>query len=58
MSSGWKCAYRSFSNARKKDTHVAKLADVAAARGAKPRNFNHFKATLMQNLVMRAIRDA
>jgi len=43
---------------QKKGVEVAKLAGTAAVRGAKPRNYNHFKVTLMQNLVMRAIRDA
>ncbi len=43
---------------QKKGPEVAKLAGTAAVRGAKPRNYNHFKVTLMQNLVMRAIRDA
>lgn len=43
---------------QKKDADVAKLAGTAAVRGARPRNFNHFKVPLMQNLVMRAIRDA
>ena len=37
---------------------VAKLAGQAAVRGARPLNFNHYKVTLMQNLVTRAIRDA
>ena len=41
-----------------KDAEIAKIAGGAAVRGAKPRNFNHFKVTLMQNLVVRAIRDA
>jgi len=43
---------------QRKGEEVAKLAGGAAVRGARPRNFNHFKVTLMQNLVMRAIRDA
>jgi len=43
---------------QKKDAALAKLAGTAAIRGAKPRNYNHFKVPLMQNLVMRAIRDA
>ena len=43
---------------QKKGADLAKLAGGAAVRGARPRNFNHFKVTLMQNLVMRAIRDA
>ncbi len=43
---------------QKKDADVAKLAGGAAVRGARPRNFNHFKVPLMQNLVVRAIRDA
>ncbi len=35
---------------------TAKLAGQAAVRGAVPLNYNHFKVTLMQNLVTRAIR--
>jgi xanthine dehydrogenase YagS FAD-binding subunit len=35
---------------------TAKLAGQAAVRGAVPLNYNHFKVTLMQNLVARAIR--
>ncbi len=43
---------------QKKNEDLGKLAGSAAVRGAKPRNYNHFKVTLMHNLVMRAIRDA
>ena len=43
---------------QKKDEAVAKLAGMAATRGAKPLNFNHFKVPLTQNLVTRAIRDS
>lgn len=43
---------------QKKGADIAKLAGTAAVRGAKPRNYNHFKVPLMQNLVTRAIRDA
>lgn len=43
---------------QKKGVDVAKLAGIAAVRGAKPRNYNHFKVPLMQNLVTRAVRDA
>jgi xanthine dehydrogenase YagS FAD-binding subunit len=37
---------------------LAQLAGQSAVRGAAPLNFNHFKIPLLQNLVMRAIRDA
>ncbi|MDP2645024.1 MAG: FAD binding domain-containing protein [Desulfobacterales bacterium] len=35
---------------------TARLAGQAAVRGAVPLNYNHFKVTLMQNLVTRAVR--
>jgi xanthine dehydrogenase YagS FAD-binding subunit len=41
-----------------KDEDTALLAGQAAVRGATPLNYNHFKIPLLQNLVMRAIRDA
>ena len=41
-----------------KDEETARLAGSSATRGATPLNFNHFKVPLLQNLVMRAIRDA
>jgi len=41
-----------------KDEETAKLAGGSAARGAVPLNYNHFKISLLENLVMRAIRDA
>ena len=41
-----------------KDEDTAKLAGGSAARGAVPLNYNHFKITLLENLVMRAIRDS
>ncbi|HEY8519237.1 MAG TPA: xanthine dehydrogenase family protein subunit M [Gammaproteobacteria bacterium] len=41
-----------------KNEDTAKLAGQSAVRGATPLNFNHFKIPLLQNLVMRAIRDA
>jgi len=41
-----------------KDEETATLAGSSAARGAVPLNFNHFKIPLVENLVMRAIRDA
>jgi xanthine dehydrogenase YagS FAD-binding subunit len=41
-----------------KDTETADLAASAAARGATPLNFNHFKIPLLENLVRRAIRDS
>ena len=41
-----------------KTEETAKLAGQSAVRGATPLNFNHFKIPLLQNLVMRAIRDA
>jgi len=37
---------------------VAKLAGQSASRGARPLNYNGFKIPLMENLVMRAVRDA
>ena len=40
------------------DGDTAELAASTAARGATPLNFNDFKVPLMQNLVMRAIRDS
>lgn len=43
--------------ASKNDALAQRVASLAA-RGAKPLNFNHFKITLMENLVRRAIRDA
>ena len=42
----------------KRDEETAKLAGQSAIRGATPLNHNHFKIPLMENLVMRAIRDA
>ena len=41
-----------------KNEDTARLAGQSAVRGATPLNFNHFKIPLLQNLVMRAIRDA
>jgi xanthine dehydrogenase YagS FAD-binding subunit len=41
-----------------KSAETAQLAGQSAVRGATPLNFNHFKIPLLQNLVMRAIRDA
>ena len=41
-----------------KDEETAQLAGGSAARGAVPLNYNHFKISLLENLVMRAIRDA
>ena len=41
-----------------KDEETATLAGSVAARGAAPLNFNHFKIPLLENLVIRAIRDA
>ncbi|MDH3452989.1 MAG: xanthine dehydrogenase family protein subunit M [Gammaproteobacteria bacterium] len=40
------------------DGETGALAGKSAVRGAKPLNYNHFKITLMENLVKRAIRDA
>lgn len=37
---------------------LAKLAGQSASRGARPLNYNGFKIPLMENLVMRAVRDA
>lgn len=41
-----------------RDEETARLAGQSAVRGATPLNFNHFKIPLMENLVMRALRDA
>ncbi len=41
-----------------KTADTATLAGQSAVRGATPRNYNHFKIPLLQNLVTRAIRDA
>ena len=38
--------------------NLAKLAGQSASRGARPLNYNGFKIPLMENLVMRAVRDA
>lgn len=43
---------------QKKGVDIAKVAGKASVRGAKPLNFNHFKITLMANLITRAIRDS
>jgi xanthine dehydrogenase YagS FAD-binding subunit len=40
------------------DEELAQLAGQSVTRGARPLNYNHFKVPLMQNLVMRAVRDA
>jgi len=40
------------------DEEIAGLAGKSASRGATPLNYNHFKVPLIENLVMRAIRDA
>ena len=37
---------------------IATLAGSSASRGATSLNYNHFKIPLLENLVMRAIRDA
>jgi len=37
---------------------TAKIAGQSASRGARPLNYNGFKIPLMENLVMRAVRDA
>jgi xanthine dehydrogenase YagS FAD-binding subunit len=41
-----------------KNEETAKLAGGSASRGATPLNYNHFKIPLLENLVIRAIRDA
>ena len=41
-----------------KDEESAVLAGGASSRGASPLNYNHFKISLMENLITRAIRDA
>ena len=43
---------------KKVDQELAQLAGQSTTRGARPLNFNHFKVPLMQNLVMRSLRDA
>jgi xanthine dehydrogenase YagS FAD-binding subunit len=43
---------------KKVDQELAQLAGQATTRGARPLNYNHFKVPLMQNLVMRSVRDA
>ena len=43
---------------QKMGEEIAKLAGQSASRGARPVNYNHYKIPLMNNLVMRAIRDA
>jgi xanthine dehydrogenase YagS FAD-binding subunit len=40
------------------DDQLARLAGQSVTRGARPLNYNHYKVPLMQNLVMRAVRDA
>ena len=40
------------------DGEIATLAGSSASRGAASLNYNHFKIPLLENLVMRAIRDA
>ena len=40
-----------------KNEDTAELAGKSASRGATPLNYNHFKIPLMENLVMRAIRN-
>jgi len=40
------------------DDQLAQLAGQSVTRGARPLNYNHYKVPLMQNLVMRAVRDA
>ncbi len=39
------------------NAETAELAGGAASRGATPLNYNHFKISLMEKLVTRAIRD-
>lgn len=43
---------------KKIDAEVAKVAGAVSTRGARPLNYNGFKVPAMQNLIMRAIRDA
>jgi xanthine dehydrogenase YagS FAD-binding subunit len=43
---------------KKIDPQLAQVAGQASSRGARPLNYNHFKATLMANLVTRSMRDA
>jgi xanthine dehydrogenase YagS FAD-binding subunit len=51
-------AAESVATGQPKSADTASLAGQTAVRGATPRNFNHFKIPLLQNLVTRAIRDA
>ena len=41
-----------------KNSETAELAGGSASRGAVTLNHNHFKIPLLENLVMRSIRDA
>lgn len=43
---------------QKVDAALAKVAGQVSTRGAHTLNYNHFKIPLMQNLIMRAVRDA
>ena len=43
---------------RAQSEETAELAAAAAAHGARPLNYNHYKIPLMQNLVKRSLRDA
>jgi xanthine dehydrogenase YagS FAD-binding subunit len=40
------------------DDETASLAGQSAIRGATPLNYNHFKVSLLDNLVQRAIRNS
>jgi xanthine dehydrogenase YagS FAD-binding subunit len=48
----------SIARGSEKNEKTAKLAGSSASRGAVPLNYNHFKIPLLENLVMRSIRDS
>ena len=48
----------SIARGSEKNEETAKLAGSSASRGAVPLNYNHFKIPLLENLVMRSIRDS
>ena len=48
----------SIARGSEKNEETAILAGSSASRGAVPLNYNHFKIPLLENLVMRSIRDS
>ena len=48
----------SIARGSEKNEETATLAGSSASRGAVPLNYNHFKIPLLENLVMRSIRDS